>query len=110
MPEQQRESSLKFQTRCVAAFSGAHSFAVASVEGRVAMEVLDPSPEAQEKKYAFKVCGVCAGGVVVGWHVWFVNPCFDCVMWTCQQQNPAKSGVLWSHAQQPATNHRRQPY
>lgn len=55
IPEQHRESSLKYQTRCVAAFSGAYSFAVASVEGRVAMEILDPSPEAQEKKYAFKV-------------------------------------------------------
>jgi cell cycle arrest protein BUB3 len=42
----------------VAAFSGAASFAVASVEGRVAMEILDPSPEAQERKYAFKVGAV----------------------------------------------------
>lgn len=59
-PEQLRESSLKYQTRCVAAFSGAASFAVASVEGRVAMEILDPSPEAQERKYAFKVrCWAC---------------------------------------------------
>lgn len=55
VPEQQRESSLKYQTRCVAAFSGSPSFAVASVEGRVAMEILDPAPEAQDKKYAFKV-------------------------------------------------------
>lgn len=55
VPEQQRESSLKYQTRCVAGFSGAESFAVASVEGRVAMEMLDPSPAAQERKYAFKV-------------------------------------------------------
>lgn len=50
-----RESSLKYQTRCVAAFSGAPSFALGSVEGRVAMEVLDPAPAAQDAKYAFKV-------------------------------------------------------
>lgn len=50
-----RESSLKYQTRCVAAFSGSPSFALGSVEGRVAMEILDPSPQAQEAKYAFKV-------------------------------------------------------
>lgn len=54
--EQHRESSLKYQTRCVAGFSGAESFAVASVEGRVAMEMLDPAPAVQERKYAFKVC------------------------------------------------------
>eukprot|EP00879_Flechtneria_rotunda_P018537 GHRR01019450.1.p1 GENE.GHRR01019450.1~~GHRR01019450.1.p1 ORF type:complete len:276 (+),score=52.45 GHRR01019450.1:177-1004(+) len=49
-----RESSLKYQTRCVAAFSGSPNFALGSVEGRVAMEVLDPSPAAQERKFAFK--------------------------------------------------------
>ncbi|KAF8061302.1 BUB3.2 [Scenedesmus sp. PABB004] len=54
-PEQPvRESSLKFQTRCVAAASGQPVFALGSVEGRVAMEVLDPDPAAQEAKYAFK--------------------------------------------------------
>jgi cell cycle arrest protein BUB3 len=63
VPEQHRESSLKYQTRCVAALSGSPSFAVASVEGRVAMEYLDPSPAEQEKKYAFKVG---AGGVATG--------------------------------------------
>lgn len=54
-----RESSLKFQTRCVAAppGGGSGSFALGSVEGRVAMEVIDPSPAAQEAKYAFKVRG-----------------------------------------------------
>lgn len=60
-----RESSLKYQTRCVAAFTGAGSFALGSVEGRVAMEVLDPSPAAQEKKYAFKVsCSCCTWQVL----------------------------------------------
>lgn len=65
VPEQQRESSLKYQTRCVAAFSGASSFAVASVEGRVAMEILDPAPEAQDKKYAFKCHRRAENGVDV---------------------------------------------
>eukprot|EP00775_Hariotina_reticulata_P008928 gene8928-9105_t len=60
-----RESSLKYQTRCVAAFTGAGSFALGSVEGRVAMEVLDPSPAAQEKKFAFKCHRRTEGGVDV---------------------------------------------
>jgi hypothetical protein len=45
--------SLKYQTRCIAAHS--RGYALGSVEGRVAMEVFDPSPEAQRGKYAFKV-------------------------------------------------------
>ena len=67
--EQQRESSLKYQTRCVAGFSGAESFAVASVEGRVAMEILDPAPTAQEKKYAFKVTAAAGAQQGTAWHV-----------------------------------------
>jgi hypothetical protein len=46
--------SLKYQTRCAAAFGG--GYALGSVEGRVAMEVFDASPAAQRRKYAFKVC------------------------------------------------------
>ncbi|OAX32666.1 WD40 repeat-like protein [Rhizopogon vinicolor AM-OR11-026] len=44
-PAQTRESSLKFMTR---------GYAIGSVEGRIVVEYLDPSPEAQEKTYAFK--------------------------------------------------------
>lgn len=52
--EQQRESSLKFQTRCIKSFPNEKGYAVSSVEGRVAVEYLDPNPAVQKKKYAFK--------------------------------------------------------
>ncbi|KIY94399.1 Mitotic checkpoint protein BUB3 [Monoraphidium neglectum] len=44
--------TLKYQTRCIAAHPG--GYALGSVEGRVAMEYFDTSPEAQRAKYAFK--------------------------------------------------------
>jgi hypothetical protein len=47
----------------VAAFSGSPTFALGSVEGRVAMEVMDPSPAAQEAKYAFKVGSVTSSAI-----------------------------------------------
>lgn len=53
-PEQRRESSLKFQTRCVRCFADGAGYALSSVEGRVAMEFFDLGDEAQAKKYAFK--------------------------------------------------------
>ena len=53
--EQQRESSLKYQTRSVACYPNARGYALGSVEGRVAMELFDLSPEVQATKYAFKV-------------------------------------------------------
>ena len=37
--------------RCATYISG---YVLSSVEGRVAVEYFDPSPEAQSKKYAFK--------------------------------------------------------
>lgn len=54
-PEQKRESSLKYQTRCIAAFPDDTGYALGSVEGRMAMEYFDPNPAAQAAKYAFKV-------------------------------------------------------
>jgi WD40 repeat protein len=50
-----RESSLKFQTRCVQFFPDGHGIALGSVEGRVGVEFLDELgiPSAM-KKYAFK--------------------------------------------------------
>ena len=48
-PEQKRESSLKFQTRCVRCFPDATGYALSSVEGRVAMEYFDPSDSAQAR-------------------------------------------------------------
>ena len=53
-PQQKRESSLKYQTRCVQSFPNKTGYVLSSIEGRVAVEVFDPSPEAQKKKYAFK--------------------------------------------------------
>ncbi|RXG60002.1 Mitotic checkpoint protein BUB3 [Armadillidium vulgare] len=52
--QQKRESSLKFQTRCIRCFPNKQGYVVSSIEGRVAVEYLDPSPEVQKKKYAFK--------------------------------------------------------
>ena len=45
-------------------------YATASTEGRIAVEYFDPSPEAQEKKYAFK----CHRQTIEDFdHVWPVN-------------------------------------
>jgi len=54
VPAQQRESSLKFMTRSLGVMSTGEGYATASVEGRIAVEYFDPSPEVQVKKYAFK--------------------------------------------------------
>jgi cell cycle arrest protein BUB3 len=51
---QQRESSLRFQTRCIKIYPDGTGFAVSSIEGRVAMEYFDQAPEVQKNKYAFK--------------------------------------------------------
>ncbi|WOH13959.1 hypothetical protein DCAR_0933472 [Daucus carota subsp. sativus] len=53
-PEQQRTSSLKYQTRCVRCYPNGTGYALSSVEGRVAMEFFDLSEAGQSKKYAFK--------------------------------------------------------
>ncbi|CAG0896943.1 unnamed protein product, partial [Cyprideis torosa] len=52
--QQRRESNLRFQTRCIRCFPNGQGFVLSSIEGRVAVEFLDISPEAQKKKYAFK--------------------------------------------------------
>jgi len=52
--QQKRESSLKFQTRFLECFPNRQGYVLSSIEGRVAVEYLDPSPEVQKKKYAFK--------------------------------------------------------
>lgn len=51
-PEFDREASLKFQTRCIRTMPDGSGFALASIEGRIAVEYF--SPEAEAKKYAFK--------------------------------------------------------
>jgi cell cycle arrest protein BUB3 len=50
---QSRDSPLKHQTRAIEASPDGSWFAIASVEGRVAVEYLDLAPAAQSKKYAF---------------------------------------------------------
>ena len=64
-PWQRRESSLKFMTRCVACMPDDAGYASSSIEGRVAVEWFDPSPESQARKYAFKCHRQTADGVDV---------------------------------------------
>lgn len=52
--QQRRESSLKYQTRCIKCFPTKQGYVLSSIEGRVAVEYFDPNPEVQKKKYAFK--------------------------------------------------------
>eukprot|EP00808_Paulinella_micropora_P015396 g6005.t1 len=54
IPDQIRESSLMNQTRCARFFPDGSGYALSSIEGRVAIEYIDPNPEVQKKKYAFK--------------------------------------------------------
>jgi cell cycle arrest protein BUB3 len=55
-----RESSLKYQTRCVQFFPDGHGIALGSIEGRVAVEFLSelglvpPESSPNRTKYAFK--------------------------------------------------------
>ncbi|XP_058054071.1 mitotic checkpoint protein BUB3-like isoform X2 [Anopheles bellator] len=51
---ERRESSLKYQTRSVRCFPNKEGYVMGSIEGRVAVEFFDVSPEVQAKKYAFK--------------------------------------------------------
>ncbi|KAF2226927.1 WD40-repeat-containing domain protein [Elsinoe ampelina] len=53
-PWQQREPALKYMIRAVACMPNDEGFAISSIEGRVGVEMFDPSEEAQMKKYAFK--------------------------------------------------------
>jgi len=53
-PEQKRESSLKHQTRAICGHPNGEQFILSSIEGRVGIEYFDPSPEVQQKKFAFK--------------------------------------------------------
>jgi len=60
---QRRESSLKYQTRCIKAFPNKEGFVLSSIEGRVAVEYLDMAPQVQKKKYAFKCHRVKENGL-----------------------------------------------
>lgn len=61
--QQRRESSLKYQTRCIRSFPNKQGYVLSSIEGRVAVEYLDPSPEIQKKKYAFKCHRIKEDGI-----------------------------------------------
>lgn len=82
-----RESSLKYMTRSLACMPTGEGemrmsnwsipwltlpkgYATASVEGRIAVEYFEPTPEAQDKKYAFKCHRQTIDDVD---HVWPVN-------------------------------------
>ncbi|CAL5227848.1 g10880 [Coccomyxa viridis] len=54
LPESERESSLRYQTRCLRCYPDATGYAMGSVEGRVAMEYFDMSETVQARRYAFK--------------------------------------------------------
>ncbi|KAI8968399.1 mitotic checkpoint protein BUB3-like protein [Mycotypha africana] len=51
---QERETGLKYMLRCIRLMPNGAGFACSSIEGRVAFEFFDLSPEAQSKRYAFK--------------------------------------------------------
>eukprot|EP00039_Didymoeca_costata_P001289 m.51271 g.51271 ORF g.51271 m.51271 type:complete len:324 (-) comp10723_c0_seq1:1255-2226(-) len=61
-PEQRRESSLKYQTRCIKMATTGDRYVLSSIDGRISVEWIDPSPEVQKKKYAFKCHRVKADG------------------------------------------------
>ncbi|KAG8933808.1 hypothetical protein FRC02_011130 [Tulasnella sp. 418] len=68
-PTQRRESSLRFMTKTVACMANGEGFAMTSVEGRIAVEYFDPSPEIQGRKYAFKCHRQSVDGEDVVWPV-----------------------------------------
>lgn len=53
-PWQQRESSLRYLTRTVACMPNDLGYATSSIEGRVAVEWFEDTPEVQARKFAFK--------------------------------------------------------
>lgn len=54
MTHVERETLLKYQMRCIEAFPDQRGYVYGSIEGRVAVEYLDPSPEIQKQRYGFK--------------------------------------------------------
>lgn len=54
MTHVQKESILKYQIRCIDAFADQKGYVISSIEGRIAVEFFDPSPEVQKQRYAFK--------------------------------------------------------
>lgn len=73
--EQVRESSLKYQTRCVAAYPDGQGFAVASVEGRVAMEYYNKEHQVRQAHI------IRAAAMPVYVHIQYING--TCIMHGC---------------------------
>jgi len=67
---QRRESNLKYQTRCIRCFPNKQGYVLSSIEGRVAVEYIDPDQEVQKKKYAFKCHRIKDNGIE---HIYPVN-------------------------------------
>ncbi|KAH9836158.1 WD40 repeat-like protein [Rhodofomes roseus] len=94
-PAQIRDSSLKFMTRALACMTDGQGYATASVEGRIAVEYFDPSPEAQDKKYAFKCHRQTIDDVD---HVWPVNSlAFHPVYNTFASAGSDGTVSIWDH-------------
>ncbi|KAI7901660.1 mitotic checkpoint protein BUB3-like protein [Cokeromyces recurvatus] len=51
---QSRETTLRYMLKCVRLMPNGEGYACSSIEGRVAIEYFDMTPEIQSKKYAFK--------------------------------------------------------
>lgn len=79
-PKEKRLSSLKFMTRALRLNPTADAYANTSIEGRVAVEFMDPSPEAQAKKYAFKVSrlSISSDGQFKSWQANSLDACTVC--------------------------------
>ena len=60
---EERESSRKYQTRCLSCFPNKTGNVLSSTEGRVAVDYFDPAVEAQNKKYVFKCHRVKEEGI-----------------------------------------------
>ncbi|KAJ8463545.1 hypothetical protein ONZ51_g10188 [Trametes cubensis] len=94
-PAQIRESMLKFMTRALACMPDGQGYATGSVEGRIAVEYFDPSPQAQEKKYAFKCHRQTIDDVD---HVWPVNSlAFHPVYNTFASAGSDGTVSIWDH-------------
>jgi cell cycle arrest protein BUB3 len=63
VPRSERESALKLLTGSVACMADGKGWASGSLEGRIAVEYFDPSPEAQAGRYAFRAHRQAIDGV-----------------------------------------------
>lgn len=84
---------MKFMTRAVACMPDDAGYATSSIEGRVAVEWFDPSPDSQARKYAFKCHRQQQDGIDV---VYPVNAlAFHPVHWTFASGGGDGVVALW---------------